>query len=56
MAETPSQSSKIMVRVVKLFGEEGTDLGRLDVARHEGLADAAHQDEGELAALDLLVL
>src|SRR6185295_9870687 len=40
----------------ELLGEEGANLGGFDIARHEGLADTAHQDEGELTALDLLVL
>src|SRR5262245_4294851 len=53
------QLSPLMVRSLaraELFGEEGADLGDLDVARHECLADSAHQNEGELAALDLFVL
>ena len=43
-------------RCGKLLGEERAHLGGIDVACDKGLADAAHQDEGELAALDLLVL
>ena len=40
----------------ELVGKEGAHLGRADVVFDEGLADAAHQDEGELAALHFLVL
>src|SRR3954469_16397577 len=36
--------------------EEGVDLGRIDVLRHKGLAKRAGEDEGQPAALGLLVL
>src|SRR5215207_3527168 len=36
--------------------EEGANLRGIDIGRDECAADAAHQDEGELAALHLLVL
>src|SRR5260221_12888871 len=38
------------------LGEKGADRFRWHVARDEGLADAARQDEGDAPAPDLLVL
>src|ERR1700712_2346436 len=39
-----------------LFPKETQDFGRWNVICNEGLADAVGEDEGELAALHLLVL
>jgi hypothetical protein len=36
--------------------QESAHLRGIDIARDERLTDAAHQNEGELAALHLLVL
>src|SRR5262249_59333340 len=40
----------------ELLDQKGTHLGGIDVGRDEAGADPARQDEGEPAALDLLVL
>src|SRR6185503_20647101 len=40
----------------QLLLDEVANLRGFDIARDKGLADTAHKDEGELAALHLLVL
>src|SRR5450759_5025758 len=51
-----NQRDRLSSSRVKFIGEEGAHLGRTDVILDEGLADAAHQDKRELAALNFLVL
>src|SRR5215470_2419651 len=51
-----SQSGIVMASGGQPFGEVSPHLGGVDIGRNEGLADAAREDERELAALDLLVL
>src|SRR6185312_4378227 len=53
---SPRKASLCRSFLRDFFGEEGAHVGRIDIGFDEGLADAAHQNEGELPAFDLLVL
>ena len=55
MNEEESQSFSV-IALRKSVGQKGAHLGRADVVFDEGGADAAHQNEGELAAFHFLVL
>ena len=46
----------ICLRIRVLIRQKGAHVGGIDVVFDERLADAAHQNEGELAALHFLVL
>src|SRR4029077_13659801 len=50
-----NQSNRVIVSAY-FFSEKGAHLRGIDITFHKSLADAAHQDEGELAARHLLVL